>query len=237
MRAPLLLLALLASGCTPAAVGIGADDTGGRDDTGEGIEHVGDTDTTADTDTDTDTTADTDIETTGDTSVDTDLPEEDTWPKACADLYDPDILQVFELDFEPADWADVQSDCANYAQTYRPVRLTYEGETVDAMVRLKGNWSWSCDKMQFVVSFNEVDSAGRFHGQRKLMFDAPWYDHTGMHERLAFPLFEARGLPYSCANSAKILLNGEYYGLYTNIERIDKEYLERHFEEADGNLY
>jgi hypothetical protein len=58
-----------------------------------------------------------------------------------------------------------------------------------------------------------------------------------MHERLAFPLFEARGLPYSCANSAKILLNGEYYGLYTNIERIDKEYLERHFEEADGNLY
>jgi hypothetical protein len=234
MRTLLILLALSQAACVETSLELGSGDTdkrGDRTDTGDTVEHVDDTDTTGDTD----------IETTGDTavdtSVDTDVEEPETWPKACDDLYDPDTLQVFELDFEPEDWAAVQSDCANYAQAYRPVQLTYEGETVPAMVRLKGNWSWSCDKMQFVVSFNEEDPTGRFHGQRKLMFDAPWYDHTLMHERLAFPLFEARGLPYSCANSARIMVNGAYYGLYTNIERIDKEYLERHFEEPDGNLY
>ena len=33
------------------------------------------------------------------------------------------------------------------------------------------------------------------------------------------------------------MINGDYYGLYANVERIDHEYLERHFEEFEGNLY
>jgi hypothetical protein len=117
------------------------------------------------------------------------------------------------------------------------VQFSHEGETVDAMVRLKGNWSWSCDKMQFVVSFNEAGDGGRYQGLRKLVLDAPWYDHSLLHERLAYPLFAARGLPWSCANHARVEINGAYYGLYANLERIDQEYLERHFEEDGGNLY
>ena len=69
------------------------------------------------------------------------------------------------------------------------------------------------------------------------MFDAPWYDHTLLHERVAFPIFAELGLPYSCANNARVVINGDYYGLYANLERIDHEYLERNFEEPDGNLY
>ena len=164
-------------------------------------------------------------------------PNNGDFPKGCADLYDPDIVPSFALEFEAAQWAGIQSDCSAGVQNYRPVQFSYDGETVDAMVRLKGNWSWNCSKMQYIISFNEEDPQGRFHGLRKVMLDAPWYDHTLLHERLAFPLFEARGLPYSCANSARLEVNGEYYGLYANLERIDHEYLERHFEQYDGNLY
>jgi hypothetical protein len=105
------------------------------------------------------------------------------------------------------------------------------------MVRLKGNWTWTCGKYQFVVSFNEEDPDTRFHGLRKLVLDAPWYDRTLLHERLAHPLFARLGLPYSCANNARLVVNGAYYGLYANLERLDREYLERHFDEPDGNLY
>ncbi len=224
-HAPSMLALSLLSACTPTDIA-----------TSEPVadEIITDTDTDG-ADTDTDTHAEgTD---TGDEIEEVGGAPEETWPKACADIYDPDILPTFELDFTAAQWSGLQSDCSSYSQTYRPVQLTYEGETVDAMVRLKGNWSWSCDKLQFIISFNEEDPDGRFHGLRKIVLDAPWYDHTLLHERLAFPLFEARGLPYSCANNARLLVNGEYYGLYANLERIDHEYLERHFEEHDGNLY
>jgi hypothetical protein len=160
-----------------------------------------------------------------------------TWPKPCADIYDETILQTFELTFTPEERSALQTDCGNGVQQYRPVKFTYGGKTVDAMVRLKGNWSWDCNKMQFVVSFNQLDSKARFHGLRKLVLDAPWYDRTLLHERVAMPFFAERGLPYSCVNHARVVIDGEYYGLFANVERLDKEYLQRHFEEADGNLY
>jgi hypothetical protein len=173
----------------------------------------------------------------GGVSEDADAGPVVTWPKPCADLYDQDKLPTFELVFSADDLAGLDADCAGNIQQYRPVKLTYDGLTVDAMVRMKGNWSWNCQKKQFIVSFNEVNPAGRFHGLRKLVFDAPWYDRTILHERLAYPFFKKLGLPYSCANNAKVMLNGEYYGVYANVERLDKEYLQRNFIEDDGNLY
>lgn len=160
-----------------------------------------------------------------------------TWPQACSDIYDENVLPAFDLTFTPEQLNALQIDCGNNVQEYRPVKLTYGKETVDAMVRLKGNWSWDCSKMQFVVSFNEIDPKGRFHGLRKIVFDAPWYDRTMLHERLAMPFFKSRGLPYSCVNNAMVSINGMYYGVYANVERLDKEYLQRNFELADGNLY
>jgi hypothetical protein len=160
-----------------------------------------------------------------------------TWPKPCADIYDQDKVPTFDLSFTAEELAGLESDCQGNVQKYRPVKLTYEGETIDALVRMKGNWSWNCQKKQFIVSFNELNPAGRFHGLRKIVFDAPWYDRTILHERLAFPFFKKLGLPYSCANNAKVTLNGQYYGVYANVERLDKEYLQRNFIEDDGNLY
>lgn len=160
-----------------------------------------------------------------------------TYPQACADIYDENLFPTFDLTFTPAEFSALQTDCANNVQQYRPVKLTYGNEVVDAMARLKGNWSWDCNKMQFVVSFNEVDPKGRFHGLRKLVFDAPWYDRTLLHERLTMPFFKKRELPYSCVNNAQVSLNGQFYGVFANVERLDKEYLQRNFEMADGNLY
>jgi hypothetical protein len=160
-----------------------------------------------------------------------------SWPQPCADLYAQDSLPTFTLDFTPADWQALQWDCEQGGQNYFPVEFGYAGESVAAMARLKGNWSYDCNKYQFVISFNEQDPNGRFHGLRKIMLDAPWYEQSFLHERVAFPLFEALGLPYSCVNNARLDINGAYYGLYVNVERIDQEYLERNFEAPEGNLY
>lgn len=226
----MVLLSFL-SACTPTAIFVDGDGPNDRPpappaDSGQ----PDDTDTDVDTDTDTDADTEVPEEIAGDG-------EDDSWPRSCPDLYDPDVLQTFELTISDEQWGNLQSDCSNGEQNYRPVQFTFGDETVDAMVRLKGNWSWSCDKLQFTISFNEEDSDGRFHGVRKMVLDAPWYDHSFLHERLAFPLFKSRGLPYSCVNNARLMINGEYYGLYANVERLDREYLERNFEDPTGNLY
>lgn len=164
---------------------------------------------------------------------------QESYPRPCSDLYNPTILPEFTLEIAPADLAAIEADCSAKVKSYHPATLKYGTETVSAMVRLKGNWSWRCDKKQFLISFNEIDSKGRFHGLRKIVLDAPWYDPTFIAERVGASFMQRAGAYWSCANNAKLYLNGEYYGLFANIERIDKEYLQRHFPDAEteGNLY
>ncbi|MBM4391010.1 MAG: CotH kinase family protein [Deltaproteobacteria bacterium] len=210
---------LLLLACTAGTIDLGTDTPGTADPGGDSAETVPGTDTSVEPD---------------DTGGDE---EPEAWPQDCASIYDQDELPTVDLDFPPGGFDDLVSACHSGSQAYHPVDFTWNDETVAAMVRLKGNWSWSCDKLQFVVSFNEVDPDARFHGLRKLVFDAPWYDHTLLHERLAHPLFQRLGLPYSCVNNARVNVDGEYYSLYANLERVDREYLERHFEDPSGNLY
>jgi hypothetical protein len=146
-------------------------------------------------------------------------------------------VPTFEVTIDQAVWDAMLAGCTEWDKEYRPITLGYGAESVEAMIRPKGGWSRRCDKLQFVVSFNEVQSSGRFHGLRKLVFDAPWYDETLLRERVAFSYMKDLGVPYSCVNHAKLKVNGEDYGVYVNVERVDKEYLERHFEQSQGDLY
>jgi hypothetical protein len=161
------------------------------------------------------------------------------YPKPCPDLYDPNAVPLFELQIAPEQLALLEQDCAAKVKQYRPATFKYGAETASVMVRVKGNWSWRCTKKQFLISFNETDPAARFHGLRKLVLDAPWYDPSLVAERLGFSFMRRQGAYWSCVNHAKLMLNGAYYGVYSNVERLDKEYLQRRFpgEEADGNLY
>ncbi len=165
----------------------------------------------------------------------------------CASVYDPDHLQVFHLDLTAEVWGNLQDDYASGTKQYHPAVFRYVSAAghdyvvEDAAVRLRGNpgYSWIGDKMQFAISFNEYDPDGRFDGLRKLSLDASWYEPTVLRDRVAYAYFRDLGVPAPCANSAELWIDGEYYGLYKNVEHPDHEFLERNFgdEHADGALW
>jgi hypothetical protein len=181
--------------------------------------------------------ADTDTDTDSDTDTDTEYSE-----YGCSELYDPDVVQEFEVDIDPDEWDALEADYASGAKNYHPIVFHYGDEVVtDAMIRLKGNpyFSWYDDKMQFVISFNEEDPDGRFHGQRKIALDASWYEPTLVRDRVAWEIIRQHGdLANACTNAATLTINGDYYGVYTNIEYFDHEWLERNFPKAEtGTLW
>ncbi|MGL1886741.1 MAG: CotH kinase family protein [Reichenbachiella sp.] len=158
----------------------------------------------------------------------------DPFPGECSEIYDQTIVPTFNVSIDQTSLNALLA--CNEAKVYYPAKFIWEGDTIDVMIRQKGNWSWKCEKKQFVISFNE-NSKGRFKGQRKIVLDAPWYDHSYLNERMSFSIMKDFGEYYSCTNHALLNINDQLYGLYSNIERLDKEYLERHFENPEGNLY
>jgi hypothetical protein len=159
------------------------------------------------------------------------------YPRPCGDLFDGDELLDVALELSEADWTGLQADHAAGLRVERPVLIRVGEDSARASVRVKGDWSWHPEKMQLVVSFQAVDHDDRFHGMRAMSLDAPWYDRSMLHERLAFPIFARAGVPASCVNHARLTIQGEYYGLFVHTERMDREYLERNFADPDGNLY
>jgi hypothetical protein len=170
--------------------------------------------------------------------------------EGCHAIYAQDLLPTFELTIAPEEWAALQGEWANGPvnhamgldpNPYHPLAEFRHGEIVitDAQVRLRGNpdfWSVE-DKIQLQISFNETNPDGRFLGLRKLLFDAATYNRHMLRDRLGLSIMRDMGIDAPCANNARLDINGEYYGIFTNLEKLDKEFLQRVFVDPDGDLW
>jgi len=170
----------------------------------------------------------------------------------CPEIYGQDLLPTFEIEIDDYEWDALRQawedgvameEDNDDPKLYHPLlKFRYEDETYyDVMIRLKGStmhWEKTPDKMQFNVSFMEIDDNQRFHGLRKLILDAPDYDPSLLRDRLAQSVFRDMGVPAPCVNHARLVVNGDYYGVFANIERVDQEFLKRRFgSDSKGNLY
>jgi hypothetical protein len=176
-------------------------------------------------------------------------------PGPCADIYSDDLFPTYELQIAPGDWSALLDDFYSMQQNaaahvdYHPWHtldeFKYGNEVIhDALIRLKGWSSWwqsemdNPPKLQFVISFNEIDSHARFHGLRKVELDMPRIDPSYLRERTSLFYLRALGVPAQCANSARVFINGAFYGLYTNLERPDQTFVDRLFPGAsNGDLW
>lgn len=183
------------------------------------------------------------------------LPDTTLVDRGCSKLFYQDRLPEYHVTIAKAEWDALTHEFLDRADReaagldptpYHPIELEFEGERVPGtMIRLKGQSSWwetiafdEDPKMQFVIAFNEVDPDGRFMGVRKVELDMPRTDESFLRQRLALYYLRKAGQTAQCANNAKLFINGEYYGLYTNLERLDKEFLQRVFgEDDDGDLW
>ncbi|MBL7826738.1 MAG: CotH kinase family protein [Saprospiraceae bacterium] len=103
--------------------------------------------------------------------------------------------------------------------------------------RLRGNTSLGAAKKSFKISFNEFVDGRSYQGVRKLNLRGQANDPTLIREKVFYEIWRNAGMPERRAVFAKLYVNGAYRGLYTNIEELDKKWLDRVFNQDEGNLY
>jgi spore coat protein CotH len=174
--------------------------------------------------------------------------------EGCHAIYAQDLLPTFELTIHPVVWQALQDEWNNgqanedlgvNPNPYHPLQEFRYGDIViqDAEIRLRGNPThWDPlpgDKMQFQIGFHQNDPEnGRFLGLERLSFDAHTYNRHMLRDRLALAFMRDVGIPAPCANNARLVINGEYYGIFTNLEKMDEVYVERVFaDDPTGDLW
>ncbi len=168
-------------------------------------------------------------------------------------IYDDDQLHTFELllseenlnkiNNDPAAEEYVEGMIKFNGETFGPVGIRYKG-SIGAFVNCLSNPNWTnpsgfktCTKLSMKVKCNWEDSNRKFYGLKKLQFHAMNLDESQMHDRLGYHLFRSVGIPAPRCVHAKLLINGEYNGLFALVEQIDGRFTKYNYEEGDGNLY
>jgi spore coat protein CotH len=154
---------------------------------------------------------------------------------------------------EACDAFDVQQDpplpqCeyqpATFHAEYDPdpldaVTETFVSPEVEIGIRLKGRASYNPigEKPGLKIKFA---SGQRFLGLSKLTLNNVRQDPSGIRERMAYRIYRDAGLDAPLANNARVYVKRgeaasyEYYGLYANVQTLDRRFIEYRFGEVAG---
>lgn len=113
------------------------------------------------------------------------------------------------------------------------IRDTFE----DAGFLLRGNTSRYSKKKSFQVSLNTYAPGRTWYGVEKINLNGEHNDPTVSRSKIAWDLLRDIGVPAPRSSHVQLYINGEYYGLYANVEHIDEEFAQTRFGNKDGNLF
>lgn len=171
--------------------------------------------------------------------------------EGCHAIYAQDLLPTFELTIDEDTWDDLewewehgekQKDKGKDHNPYHSLTEFRYGNIAitNAEIRLRGNpksWEKSPDKMQLHIEFDRVDEDGHFLGLESVALESSHMNRHMLRDRLALSIMRDMGAIAVCANNARVYVNGEYYGLYTNLEKIKQAFLDRVFDDPTGDLW
>ncbi len=157
-------------------------------------------------------------------------------------LYRDDVIPRIDI-ILPADSLAWILDPANEESNYHfHATFVFANGTIrdtldNVGFRLRGNSSRDAWKKSFKVSFNTYEAGRKYYGVEKLNLNGEHNDPTLVRAKACWDLARGLGLPAARVNHVQLYINGNYRGVYSNVEHIDEEFVESRFGNKGGNLY
>lgn len=140
-------------------------------------------------------------------------------------------LQTFELKM-PA--ATLQSFEDDIWAPEADATFVYDGQSYPVKVRLRGASARTFPKKSWNVDFGKL----RFEGREELNLVAEYQDQTMMTEKLGYDLLQAMDVAAPATKYVRVVINGQYQGVYLDIEEVDKKWvMARQMPDLDPDIY
>lgn len=152
-------------------------------------------------------------------------------------LYDKTTVKNVYLNFaQPNYWALMTSNYAS--ETNIAADMVYDGVTYPNVgVRFRGNTSYTTignsQKKSFAIETDFVDENLDVFGYNDLKFNNAHQDPTFMREVL-YCRMARKYTPIAKANYIHLFINNEDWGIYPNIQAVDKRFLKEWFKTNNG---
>ena len=158
-------------------------------------------------------------------------------------FFNPTVIQVIDIVLSDAALSQLNSD----GRTYVEGDVTVNGEAFSQVgIRLKGSSTYEdleCSDGYCKASFRIHLNGHQYLEDQKLgdleriTLNNMTSDYTQSKEVIVYDLLQQHSQLASRANYARVTLNGQPWGLYTNIESADDEWLKRRFDDPTGDFW
>ncbi len=156
-------------------------------------------------------------------------------------LFGGDVIDI-NIVTEKSNWDEMLEDAKS--EEYISVDIEVNGEVYKNVgIRAKGNSSLSMvnseenNRYSFKIKFDKYVDGQNCQGLDKLVLNNCLSDNTYMKDYIAFDMMNFMEVNSSLYNYSYIKVNGEYWGTYIALEAYDESFLDRTYENTDGNLY
>ncbi|MBM3839257.1 MAG: spore coat protein CotH [Verrucomicrobia bacterium] len=156
-----------------------------------------------------------------------------------APLYDAQTLRTFFLEFEEADWEKELVEFHN-TDVEVPAKLTVDGKTFqDVGVHFRGMSSFGVGegrKRSLNLSLDLVREQQQIGGYRTLNLlnshEDPTFLRTILYHHIA-----REYIPAPKANLGRVVINGESWGIYVNVQQFNKDFVKDWFGTTKGTRW
>jgi spore coat protein H len=132
-------------------------------------------------------------------------------------------LRVYRLQIAQGDLMALENQ--SFANESRPAIFTFEGRKYSGVkVRIRGSWSRSWPKKSLKILF---DHSTPFEGHHSLNLNSGWRDPAFIREPLAYHVYAACGVPAPGCRMIRLEINGQFAGVYVEVEQPEKTFLGR----------
>lgn len=154
-----------------------------------------------------------------------------------AGVYAPDVLRTLFLEFENADWEKELADFHN-TDVEVPARVVVDGQTLDDVgVHFRGMSSYGMvgegRKRSLNLSLDDVHKSQNLGGYRTLNLLNSHEDPSFLRTVLYFHIAREYG-PAPKANFVRVVINGESWGVYVNVQQFNKDFIKEWFGTTQG---
>ncbi len=154
-----------------------------------------------------------------------------------AKLYDPNVLRTVFLEFENKDWEQELEDFHG-TDVDVPATVTVDGKTYKNVgIHFRGMSSYmgvrAGQKRSMNLAVDMADDKQRIAGYKTLNFLNNHEDATQL-SAILYSHIARQYLPAPKANFVKVVINGESWGVYTNLQQFNKEFTKEFYGSEKG---
>ncbi len=166
------------------------------------------------------------------------------------DLYDPERLIDINISMASEDYAAMKKEGRTLASTAREcvpdyeyteftATVTIDGDTMkNVVIRKKGFLgSLSPSRPSIKLDFDDLHDGRTYQNMTRMTLNNNRQDPSNARQCMAYDLFRKAGIKAPHCNFARVRVNGEDLGIFSNVEPVKKPFLKDAFGNKGGNLY